>query len=56
MIAVNIYCNLSYWYWAVVGVVLIYAVRDGGPSLSRIVCVTMLLCLVAGLLAMLLGR
>lgn len=37
-------------YWPMVAVVLIVAMRDGGPSLSRIVCATMLFCVVAGLL------
>lgn len=36
-------------YWPMVAVVLIAAMRDGGPSLSRIVCATMLFCVVAGL-------
>ena len=36
-------------YWPMVAVVLIAAMRDGGPSLSRTVCAVMLLCVIAGL-------
>lgn len=36
-------------YWPMVAIVLITAMRDGGPSLSRMVCATMLFCVVAGL-------
>lgn len=36
-------------YWSMVAVVLIAAMRQGGPSLSRMVCAIMLFCVVAGL-------